>query len=144
MGKAAYHVSRLVLIGSFSYLQVRMLYIRAWMSSKFGWIGSQTTEVAALGRMKKSHRLIMEKTTSSYLLRFFHRILSILAGNEDKHKSLNEFEFRIDPTSNSGVTCTCLLASKKSMSSLISASLVAIDPILFKLTGNEKMNKNHE
>ena len=41
-------------IGSFSYLQVTMTYIRAWMSSKFGQIRPQTTELAALERQKKS------------------------------------------------------------------------------------------
>ena len=46
--------SRLFLIGSFSYLQVKMTYIRAWMSSKFGQIRPQTTESAALERQKKS------------------------------------------------------------------------------------------
>ena len=46
--------SRLFLIGSFSYLQVTMTCIRAWMSSKFGQIRLQTTELAALERQKKS------------------------------------------------------------------------------------------
>ena len=32
-------------------------------------------------------------------------ILLILAGNEDMHKSLDEFEFRPDPTTNLGVSC---------------------------------------
>ena len=29
----------------------------------------------------------------------------ILAGNKDMHKSLDEFEFRPDPTTECGVTC---------------------------------------
>ena len=37
----------------FSYLQVTLTCMRAWMSSKFGWIGPQTMELAALERMKK-------------------------------------------------------------------------------------------
>ena len=45
--------SRLFLIGSFLYLQVMMTYIRACMSSKFGQIRPQTTELAALERWKK-------------------------------------------------------------------------------------------
>ena len=45
--------SRLFLIGSFLYLQVTMTYIRACMSSKFGWIRPRTTELAALERRKK-------------------------------------------------------------------------------------------
>ena len=40
--------SQLFLIKSFSYLQVTITYIRAWMSSIFGQIRSGTTEVAAL------------------------------------------------------------------------------------------------
>ena len=35
----------------------------------------------------------------------FDRILFILAGNEDIHKSLYEFEFRTDPTTDYGVCC---------------------------------------
>ena len=41
------------------------------MSSKFGEIRPWTTELAALERLKKSHRLIMEKKTSSHFLRYF-------------------------------------------------------------------------
>ena len=50
------------------------------MSSKLGEIRPWTTELAALERLKKSHRLIM--------------IPFILAGNEDMHKSLYKFENR--------------------------------------------------
>ena len=48
-----------------------MTCMSAWMSSKFGRIRPQTTELAALERMKKSHRLIMGKTMSSHFLRYF-------------------------------------------------------------------------
>ena len=44
--------SRLFLMGSFSYLQVMMTYIRAWMSLKFGQIRPRTTELAALKHLK--------------------------------------------------------------------------------------------
>ena len=44
--------SRLFLMGSCSYLQVMMTYIRAWMSLKFGQIRPRTTESAALKRLK--------------------------------------------------------------------------------------------
>ena len=40
--------SRLFLMGSFSYLQVMMTYIRACMSLKFSQIQPRTTELAAL------------------------------------------------------------------------------------------------
>ena len=69
------------------------------MSLKFGKIRPWTTELAALEHLKKkSHRLIMEKMTSSHLLRYFYLILFILAGNEDLHESLDEFEIRPDLT----------------------------------------------
>ena len=61
------------------------------MSLKFGEIRPWTTELAA-------HRLIMEKMTSSHFLRYFYLILFILAGNEDMHRSLDEFEILPDPT----------------------------------------------
>ena len=44
--------SWLFLMGSFSYLQVMMIYIRAWMSLKFSQIQPRTTELAALKRLK--------------------------------------------------------------------------------------------
>ena len=44
--------SRLFLIGSISYLQETMTYMRAWMSSKFDPIGPGTTELAALEHLK--------------------------------------------------------------------------------------------
>ena len=44
--------SRLFLMGSFSYLQVMMTYIRAWMSLKFGQSRPRTTELAVLKRLK--------------------------------------------------------------------------------------------
>ena len=52
IGKTA--VFSAVLIEFFSYLQVTMTYIRAWMSSKFGQIQLQTKELAALECQKKS------------------------------------------------------------------------------------------
>ena len=53
MGKNGFATfSQLFLIKSFSYLQVTMTYIRAWMSSKFCLIRSGTTELAALEHPK--------------------------------------------------------------------------------------------
>ena len=40
----------------------------------------------------------MGKTMSSHFLRFFDWPLFIFAGNEDMHKSLNEFKIRPDAT----------------------------------------------
>ena len=61
------------------------------MNSKFGEIGPWTTELAALERLKIP--LIMEKMTSHFLCYFF-----VFAGNEDVHKSLDEFEIWPGPT----------------------------------------------
>ena len=49
--------SRLLLIRSFSYLQVTRTCIKYRTSSNFAQIGPLTTELAALERLKKSHRL---------------------------------------------------------------------------------------
>ena len=43
--------SWLFLMGSFSYLQVMMTYIRAWMCLNFGQIRPRTTELAVLKRL---------------------------------------------------------------------------------------------
>ena len=50
-------------------------------------------------------RVTMGKTASSSFLNVFDRIHFILAGNDDIHKSLNEFEIRRDPTMDYGVGC---------------------------------------
>ena len=44
--------SQLSLIGSFSYLQGTMTYIRAWMSSKFSQMQPRTKELPALEHLK--------------------------------------------------------------------------------------------
>ena len=52
-----------------------------------------------------SHRDIMGKTTSSCFLKCFDWIFFILAGNDDMHESLDEFEIRPDSTMDCGVRC---------------------------------------
>ena len=52
---------RLFFIRSFLYLQVTRTCIKSRTSSNFGQIGPLTTELAALERPKKFHRLIMGK-----------------------------------------------------------------------------------
>ena len=59
--------------------------------------------------------LLWEKQSHYVFSVVFDRILFILACNEDIHKSLYEFEFRTDPTTDYGVSCPS--ASKKWMSS---------------------------
>ena len=68
------------------------------MSSKFGQIGPHTTEIAALECIKTSHRIIMGKPCHHIFSAIFKWILFIFAGNEDMHKSLDEFEIRPDAT----------------------------------------------
>ena len=66
--------SQMFLIRSFSYLQVTMTCMRAWMSSKFGQILLWTTELAAHERMKKNHLLLIGK-------RCHHIFSAILIGS---------------------------------------------------------------
>ena len=47
----------------------------------------------------------MGKTASSHFLKAFHQILFILAGNDDMHESLDEFEIWPDLTMDYGVSC---------------------------------------
>ena len=56
-----------------------MTYMRAWMSLKFG-------QVRPLISMA-TNRVIMAKTASPLLFGFFHRILFILADNNDMHEN---------------------------------------------------------
>ena len=54
---------------------------------------------------KNSHRLIMgEMLLALYRLKF-NWIFLILAGKDDNHKSLDEFKFRPDPTTDCRVNC---------------------------------------
>ena len=67
------------------------------MSSKFGQMRplvSMATERGYSG-----------KTASSRFLKRFGWIHFILTGNDDVHKSLNEFEIWRDPTMDYGVGC---------------------------------------
>ena len=50
-------------------------------------------------------RVTVGKTASSRFLKHFDWIHFILAGKDDIHKSLNEFEIRRNPTMDYGVSC---------------------------------------
>ena len=67
------------------------------MSSKFG----QMRPLVSMA----TDRVTVGKTVSSHFLKFFDRIHFILAGNDDIHKSLNEFESWQDLTMGYGVGC---------------------------------------
>ena len=86
-----------------------MTYIRAWMSLKFG-------QIRLLVSMA-TDSVIMEKTMLPLFLGCFYPILFILAGNDDMHESLEEFEFRPDLNTDCGVSC--LLASEKNPHRLV-------------------------
>ena len=69
--------SRLFMIGSFSYLQVMITYMRAWMSLKFGQIQPLVSMV--------TDRDMMKKRCSHFFSAVFHPFIFILAGNDDMH-----------------------------------------------------------
>ena len=46
---------------------------------------------------KNPHRLIMGKTMSHFFSTVLDRILFILAGNDNIHESMDEFEIGLDP-----------------------------------------------
>ena len=85
--------SRLFLIGSFLYLQVTRTCIKSRTSSNFHQIGPLTTELAALEHLKISNRLIMGKCCLHAGSFIFDRIIIKVAGNQDRHKSSDEFDF---------------------------------------------------
>ena len=51
------------------------------------------------------HRVIMGKTASSRFLNVFDRILFNLAGKDDMHESVDDFEIWPDSTTDYGVSC---------------------------------------
>ena len=67
------------------------------MSSKFG----QMRPLVSMA----TDRVTVGNTASSRFLKHFDRIHFILAGNDDIHKSLNEFEIRRDLAMDYGVGC---------------------------------------
>ena len=73
--------------------------------SRFGQI-RKPTELAAHEDVKKNpYRLTMGKKMSPFLSAVYDPIFIILVGNEDMHKSLNEFKFSQDPTTDCRVSC---------------------------------------
>ena len=66
--------------------------MKAWMSSNFGQIPTPTPELSALACLKNC--CIMLCLVDTLAPSFFYWIFFILAGIEDMHESLDEFEFR--------------------------------------------------
>ena len=90
-------ISRLFLIGSFSYLQVMRTCIKAWMSLNLGQIPPLSMELAALERLKNRRHHFFSVAIDPILFK--------LAGNEDTHNILDDFEFRTDLTTDYGASC---------------------------------------
>ena len=69
-----------------------MTCMRAWTSLNFSLIGPPTAELAA------PERLIMGKGCLHFFSAVLDLILFILAGNDNIHESLDEFEIWLDLT----------------------------------------------
>ena len=70
-------------------------------------LGFDADQIRSLVSMAtdSSQRVIMGKGRHHVFSTVFDRILFILAGNDDIHKSLHEFEIRPDPTTDNRVSC---------------------------------------
>ena len=79
--------------------------MKSGTSLKFGQIHQPTAELAALERVKYSHRPTMEKRCLHFFSAVYYPIIMILAGNEDMYKSLDDFEFGQDLTTHCRVSC---------------------------------------
>ena len=75
-----------------------MTCIRAGTNLNFSLIGPWTAELAALERLKNPHWLIMGKQCLHFYSAVLDQILFILAGNDNIHESLDEFEIWLDLT----------------------------------------------
>ena len=71
--------------------------IKAWMSFNLGQITPLILELAALERLKNRCHHFFSVAIDPILFK--------LAGNEDMHNILDEFEFRPDQTTDYGVSC---------------------------------------
>ena len=71
--------------------------IKAWMSLTLDQIPPLTMELAALERLKNRCHHFFSVAIDPILFK--------LAGNEDMHNILDEFEFRPDQTTDYGVSC---------------------------------------
>ena len=70
--------------------------MRAWMSLKFGQMQPLVSMATGSTVGKRRHHVFSN---------VFYWIHFMLAGNDDIHKSLNEFEIRRDRTLDYGVGC---------------------------------------
>ena len=76
-----------------------MTCMRAGRGLNFSLIGPPTAELAALECLQKNlHMLIMGKRCLHFFSAVLDRILFILAGNDNIHDSLDEFQVWLDLT----------------------------------------------
>ena len=93
-------------VSTFSNMKIsetgRLIAIKFYLKHHWGGgkasVGFDPGQIRTLVSMAtdSSHRGIMGKTASSRFLSVFDRILFILAGNDDMHESLDEFEIWLD------------------------------------------------
>ena len=97
--------------GSSSFLQVTRITAISRMSSNFDQIRPLTAGLSALECLKNQYFCVVATLASL----FFQWMFFILAGtcNKDNYNISDEFEFRLDPTSDCGVSC--LLVFEKSI-----------------------------
>ena len=107
-----------LLNGSDSFLQVTRTTVGSRMSSNFGQIRPWTAVLDAIEHLKKiAIDLQREKYCEHSSAFIFDLIFFVPAGNKDMHKSLNEFEFQHEPTTDYKVNCP--LASEKIMNNVV-------------------------
>ena len=99
--------SRLFLIRSFILAGNKDMHK---ISEEFEVRPDRTTDygVNCLEHLKNSHRLIMGKCCHHASSFSFYQIIIKVAGNQDRHKSSDEFDFGLDQTTNFGITLESL------------------------------------
>ena len=93
------------------------------------------------------HWFIMGKMVSPPFLGCFDPILFILAGDEDMHKILDEFEFRPDRTTYYGVSCPWGLKFSHRLLMgkwYLHASSFIFDRIIIKVASNQDRHKSSD
>ena len=90
--------------------------IKAWMSSKFG-------QIRPLVSMATDSDIIWKMVLQLFSV-VLDGILFILTGNDDIHKSLDEFEIQPDPTTDHRASCP--LASKNLCFHFFSLCIMAL------------------
>ena len=83
-------------------------YLKHHWGGRKAALGLDADQIRTLVSMAtdSSHRVYNgEKDVIMFSRLFFDRILFILAGNDDIHKSLHEFEIRLDLTTDNRVSC---------------------------------------